>query len=155
MGQNNSTPSHWTLSAPPRAILQPCTKSSSLESLTWALRPAQSGTIWHLSGIACVTYARKCLPTRPLGFSWAPAHSHLSTAVLATCQHNCWALPLLSFNTTTSAKPYRPHLPGSAGTTWHCGSCYFFPRAAGKECSKCKTIRWSVITWGKGAPLHP
>lgn len=72
MGLSNSFPLHWPLPATHQAILPPCAKSSSKESLTGALRPAQSGTTWHLSDIAFVTYAGKCLPTRHLCLSWAP-----------------------------------------------------------------------------------
>ena len=40
-------------------------------------------------------------------------HSHLCTVALATCQHNCWALVMLSLNTTMSAKPCWHHLPST------------------------------------------
>lgn len=42
--------------------------------------------------------------------------------------------------------------PAQQWTTWPCGSCHLFPRAAGKECSEFKTIKWSVITWGTMNP---
>lgn len=53
-----------------------------------------------------------------------------------------------------------PHLPSLADitcqaqqwTTWPCGFCHLFPRAAGKEGSKFKPIKWSVITLGNNDP---
>ena len=93
MGQSNSVPFHWPLSEPLQAILLPCAKSSSEESLACALRLAQSGTIWHLSDGALVARARNCLPTGRLCLSRAPVPQPRCTAVLATCQpiagHSC------------------------------------------------------------------
>lgn len=37
-------------------------------------------------------------------------------------------------------------------TTWPCGFCHLFPRAAGKEGSEFKPIKWSVITLRKNDP---
>lgn len=112
MDFSNSFPLHLLLSATHQAILQPHAKSSSKESLTCALRLPLSGTIWLLSDMAFVAYGGKCLPTRQLCLFWAQNHSHLCTVALAMCQHDHQSFFLLSFNTTTSAKPCWHHLPG-------------------------------------------
>lgn len=117
------------------------------ESLTCALRPAQSGAIWHLLDIAFVTYAGKCLPTRHPRLSWAPVPWPLCTAMLAVCQRNGWALLLLSFTNAKSAKPADITCQAQQWATWSCGFCHLFPTAAGKESSKFKPFRWFVKTW--------
>lgn len=52
----------------------------------------------------------------PPGNSASPGHQdhrHLCSVALAMCQHDCHSFLLLSFNTTTSAKPCWHHLPGT------------------------------------------
>lgn len=80
-------------------------------------------------------------------------HSHLCALLLwqrvSTIAGHFWCFHLIP--------PCPPSLaditcPPQQWTTWPCGFCHLFPRAAGKECSEFKPVKWSVITWGTMNP---
>lgn len=91
----------------------------------------------------------------PWGIFASPGHwchSHLCSTALAMYQHDYWACLLL-----LSVPPCLPRLAditcqAQQCTTWHCGICHLFPRAARKECWKFKPAKWSVITWERMNP---
>ena len=136
MNHSSSIQFHQPLPATGQAILQCSAESSGRESVPCALRPAPSSTTWHLSDIATVTSARKCLSTSPLRFSWAPAPQPLvhcsvgsvsaqglsTSAAVTQYQNVCQAL-------LTSPARMNSGPPGPVASA-------IFLRAAGKECAK-------------------
>lgn len=116
-GPSNIISFHGPLSAALQAILQPWAKSSSKESLTRALRPTQSGTIWHLPHIAFVTCTRICLPVRHLCLSWVLVPQPLVLHCIGNV--SAWLLGMSAafISTTMSSKTCWHHLPGT--TVYH------------------------------------
>ena len=84
----------------------------------------------------------------------------LGTGIIATCTLLLWqciSMIATHFSCFRSIAPRPPSLAditcqAQRWTTWPCGFCHLFPRAAGKEASKFKPIKWSVITLGKNDP---
>lgn len=84
----------------------------------------------------------------------------LGTSIIATCALLLWQCVSMIASHFSCFRSTPPRLPSLADitcqaqqrTTWPCGFCHLFPRAAGKEGSKLKPIKWSVITLGNKDP---
>ena len=104
--------------------------------------------------------------TSVLCYLWWEMSAHRATLPLlgtriidtyALLLWQCVSMIATHFSCFRSIPPRPPSLAditcqAQQWTTWPCGFCHLFPRAAGKEGSEFKPIKWSVITLRKNDP---